>query len=376
MTEDQFLGDPATHGDREVSLKLLTGQGDTVPFRQTHDHTEGTTTRDDRRLVHRIGGRAVDRDNRMAALVIGGQLLLIIGHDHGFPLGTHHDLVLGILELGHTDDTLAATGSQQCGLVHQIGEIGTGEAGRTAGNGPWHHVSSERHLAHMDFKDLFTTGNIRVRHHNLTVETTGAEQRRVEYVWTVGSGNQDHALIGLETIHLDQQLVQGLLAFVIAAAETGTAMTTDRIDLVNEDDTGRVLLALLEHIADATGTDTDEHLDEVRTGNGEEWYIRFTSNRTGGQGLTGTGRADEQHALRNFAAKALEFLRVFQELDNLLQLALGLINPGHIVKGYPARFLGQHLGLGLAEAHGLAATGLHLTHNEQPDPDQEQHRKP
>jgi hypothetical protein len=36
-----------------------------------------------------------------------------------------------------------------------------------------------------------------------------------------------------------------------------------RVDLVHEDDAGRVLLGLLEEVADAAGADTDEHLDEV-----------------------------------------------------------------------------------------------------------------
>ena len=38
--------------------------------------------------------------------------------------------------------------------------------------------------------------------------------------------------------------------------------------------------------------------------------------------------------------------------------------------------LGQKLRLGLAEAHGLAAAGLHLAHEEDPHADQQQHREP
>ena len=42
--------------------------------------------------------RATDR---VAGLVIGGEPLLLLGHDQRTPLGAHHDLVLGVLELGH-----------------------------------------------------------------------------------------------------------------------------------------------------------------------------------------------------------------------------------------------------------------------------------
>ena len=39
-------------------------------------------------------------------------------------------------------------------------------------------------------------------------------------------------------------------------------MTADRVDLVNEDDAGRILFGLLEQVAHTAGADADEHLDE------------------------------------------------------------------------------------------------------------------
>src|SRR6202043_2137696 len=106
----------------------------------------------------------------------------------------------------------------------------------------------------------------------------------------VGGGDQDDALIRLEAVHLDEQLVQGLLALVVAAAETGPAMPADRVDLVDEDDAGRVLLALLEHVAYPAGADADEHLDEVRARDGEERHVGFAGDGAGEQGLAGAGR--------------------------------------------------------------------------------------
>ena len=103
-------------------------------------------------------------------------------------------------------------------------------------------------------------------HHDLAVEAARTQQRRVEHVGTVGRGDDDHALAALETVHLDQQLVERLLALVVTAAQAGAAMAADRVDFVDEDDAGRVLLGLLEHVAHAAGADADEHLDEVGTG--------------------------------------------------------------------------------------------------------------
>src|SRR4029453_16915385 len=99
---------------------------------------------------------------------------------------------------------------------------------------------------------------------------TRAQQRWIEDVGPVGRGDDDHAVVGLEAVHLDEQLVERLLALVVTAPAGGTAMAADRVDLVDEDDARRVLLALLEQVADAAGADADEHLDEVRAADREE----------------------------------------------------------------------------------------------------------
>ena len=223
----------------------------------------------------------------------------------------------------------------------------------------------------MDAQDLLAADHVRVRDDDLAVEAARTQQRRVEHVGTVGGGDDDHALVGLEAVHLDQELVEGLLALVVAAAEAGAAMAADRVDLVDEDDAGRVLLRLLEHVAHAGGADADEHLDEVRAGDGEERHVGLARDGAGGQGLTGAGRADEQHAARNAAAEALELLRIAQELDDLLQVLLGLVDAGDVVEGDAAMRLGQKLRLGLAEAHGPAGAALHLARQEDPGADEQ-----
>ena len=49
----------------------------------------------------------------------------------------------------------------------------------------------------------------------------------------------------------------------MAAAHTGTAASCHRIDLIDEHDTGGVLLGLLEHIPDTGGTHADIHFHKV-----------------------------------------------------------------------------------------------------------------
>src|SRR5690606_4262213 len=151
----------------------------------------------------------------------------------------------------------------------------------------------------------------------------------------------DDALVGLEAVHLDEQLVQGLLALVIATAKACATVPADSVDLVDEDDAGRVLLGLLEHVADAAGADADEHLDEVRAGDGEERHVRLASNGAGEQRLAGARRADQQRAARTAAAKALTLLRVAQELDDFLEVGLGLVHASDIIERHAAVAFGQ-----------------------------------
>ena len=318
----------------------------------------------------------VQRDERMPAFVIGGETLLLLGHHHRAAFGAHHHLVLGGLELRHGDETLAAARRQQRRLVDEVGEVGAGEAGRAARERARLDVGRQRHLLHVHLEDLLAADDVGVRHHDLTVEAARTQQRGIENVGAVRRRDEDDALIGLEAVHLDQQLVQRLLALVIAAAETGAAMTADRVDFVDEDDAGRVLLRLLEHVAHAARADADEHLDEVGTRDGEERHIRFAGDGAGEQRLAGAGRADEQHALRNASAETLELRRVAQEFDDLFKIVLRLVDAGDVLEGDAAMALGQQLRLRLAEAHGLAAAALHLAHEEDPDADQQQHREP
>ena len=96
----------------------------------------------------------------------------------------------------------------------------------------------------------------------------------------------------------------------MAAAETGAAMASHRVDLIDENNARRILLALNEQIADPRGADADKHLDEVRTADAEKRHTGFAGDRPRHQSLTGARRAHEQTTLGNPAAELGEFLRV------------------------------------------------------------------
>ena len=159
----------------------------------------------------------------------------------------------------------------------------------------------------MDLQDRLAALDVGAVEDHLAVEAARAQQRRVEDVRAVRRGDDDDVRVRVEAVHLDEDLVQRLLALVVRAAEAGAALAADRVDLVDEDDAGRVALGLVEEVAHAAGADADEHLDELGAGDGEERHAGLAGDGAREQRLAGAGRADQQHAARDARAEAANF---------------------------------------------------------------------
>ncbi len=262
-------------------------------------------------------------------------------------------------------------------LVDEVGQIRAGEARRSARDDLGLDVGGERHLAHVHQQDLLAAADVRQRHDHLAVEAARTHQRRVEHVGTVGGGDDDDARVALEAVHLHQQLIERLLALVVAAAQARAALAADGVDFVDEHDAGRVLFRLLEHVAHARRADADEHLDEVGARDREERNLGLAGDRLGEQRLAGARIADHQHAARNASAQLLELGRIAQELDQLRDFFFRLVAAGDVGEGDGVVGLVEHARLALAERErAAAAAALHLAHEKDPHADQEQHREP
>src|SRR3569832_501491 len=376
--EDQLLGDTAAHHAGDRALQPLLAVTVAVRLRQEHGHAQRAAARDDGDLVHGIMRRHLETDDGMARLVIGGELLLFVVHHHRAALGAHHDFIFRLLEVDHIDQPLVGARGEQGGLVHEIGKIGTGEAGRTAGDDTRDDVVRHRDLAHVHLENLLAATHVGQRHHDLSVETAGTQQGGVEHVGTVGGGDDDDALATLEAVHLHQQLIEGLFALVVTAAEAGAAMTADGVDFIDEDDAGRVLLRLFEHIAHARRAHAHEHLDEIGTRDREERHLGLAGNGFRQQRLTGTRRTHHQYATGDLAAEFLELAGVAQELDQLGHFLLGFFHAGHVGESNLALVLAHHAGPRATKGHGATTTAaaLPLPHEENPHGYQQQHGEP
>ena len=333
--------------------------------------TQRATPGQDGHLVHRRGVRQRPGDQRVPTLVVRGDLLLLVAHHPGPALRTGDHPVDRLLQGVVGDRPLLLTGGEQRGLVDHVGQVGAAEARGTPGDRVEVDVGRERLALGVHPQDGLAALHVGGVDRDLPVEPARAQQRRVEDVRPVGGGDQDHAALGVEAVHLDQKLVERLLPLVVAAAHAGATVAADRVDLVDEDDRRGVRLGLLEQVADTAGADADEHLDEVGAGDGVEGHPGLAGDRAGQQRLAGSGRAEQQHALRDLGAEGLVLRRVLQEVLDLVQFLDGLLGPGHVREGGLRRVLGDHLRLGLAEVEHPRAATLHLRHEEQ----QQEHEK-
>ena len=174
----------------------------------------------------------------------------------------------------------------------------------------------------------------------LPVKTSGTEQGGVEYVGTVGSGEDDNAGVGTEAVHLGEELVERALAFIVTAGhDTFAAAAPDGVYLIDEDDRRCFLFGLPEEVAHAACADADEHLHEIATGHREEGHIRLAGYGFREERLTGSRRSYEECAFRYFSTYLRVFFRIFQELDYLLHFLLGAIESGYIPEGHFVLFL-------------------------------------
>ena len=150
----------------------------------------------------------------------------------------------------------------------------------------------------MDLENALPTPEIRRIDDDLPVESSGAQQCRVEDVRTVGRRDENDAVVRLEPVHLDEQLIERLLTLVVPAAQSGATVTADGVDFVDEDDARRVRLALLEQVAHPRRANAHEHLDEIRAGHREERAASLAGNRARKERLARARWADEQRTLR------------------------------------------------------------------------------
>ena len=297
-------------------------------------------------------------------LVVGDDFLFLGRDQAAAPFGPGNHALDCFLQFVGADRAAVAASSQDGGLVHQVLDIGPSETRGLLGDNIKVHVGRQRLTTHVHVKNGTAALDVGHIHRHTAVKAAGPQQRRVENVGPVGRSDDNDVRISIEAVHLDEDLVERLLALVVRAAQAGATMAAHGVDLVDKNDTRGILLGLLEEVAHTAGADADKHLHKFGTGDAEEGHAGFARHGLGHQRLACAGRADQQHALGDACAQGGKLLRLLEELDDFLQFLLGLVVAGDVDKSNCRPVARKHTGAALAKAKGLVARTLRLAHDE------------
>src|SRR5699024_4872534 len=194
VAEDKLLGCTAAHREDQASEELGAVVHALIVFRGGHRVPASAAAGKDGDLVdpldvlHRPGGQGV------ATLVVGGDLLLVLGDDlRGAARATHH-AVGGLFQGVAGDDVAVHARGQQRGFVEDVLQVRAGHAGGALGQGGEVNVRCQRLALRVDAQDLLAAHQVWVGYRDLAVEAARAQQCWVEDVRTVRRGHEDHAL--------------------------------------------------------------------------------------------------------------------------------------------------------------------------------------
>ena len=183
-------------------------------------------------------------------------------------------------------------------------------------------------------------------------------------------------MVRVEAIHLIEKLVESLLPLIVAphghGARTRLAYS---VDLVDEDDARRLGLRLVEQVAHPRRADANEHLDELGATYREKGHAGLAGGCFGDQGLARAWWTYEQDSLRQLSAELDETIGLFEKLDDLLELLLHFVDPGHIAEGDTGHFARDLSGLALADRHHAPWSTAHTLHEEPPDQHEGENRQ-
>ena len=303
-----------------------------VVFRSCHCVAGSHSTGNNGNFMHGVAVFQQTCQNRMSRFVIGGDTFVGLRYQTGFLLRSHDNFVDAFVYVRHCDDFSARTNSQNCRFVQQVFQIGAGESRSNSCHCAEVYIRSYRLFACMYFKYRFSSTYVGSVDVNLSVETAGTQQCRVENICTVGCRHYDYACVGFKTVHFHKQLVERLFTFVMSAAQSCATLTTHCVDFVNKNDAGHVFLCLVKQISYTACAHAHEHFHKVGTAHGKERNARFACHGFCKQRFARSRRTYQQHAFGYTCANVGKLFGIFQKVDDFLQFFLFFIGAGNIAE--------------------------------------------
>ena len=172
------------------------------------------------------------------------------------------------------------------------------------------------HVLGVNFQNGFPSANVGQIHRHLTIKAARAQQCGIEHIGTIRRRDDDDAFLRIKAVHLDEQRIERLLAFIRRQGRDRASDPTASISSMNTR-RGRILPRLIKHVPYRLAPTPTNISTKSGTADAEERRIGFARDGFRQQAFCRTGRSDHQHAFRNAPAEALKLLRVFEELHQL-----------------------------------------------------------
>ena len=153
----------------------------------------------------------------VTAFVVSSETFFVIADNTALTFRSHDNAFSSFFHFRHIDFLFVFTSSHQSSFVYQVAQVSTGKTRSALSNDFQFYIISNGFAFNMNFQDFSTTFNIRTVYYDLTVKATRTQQCRVQDIRTVSSSNHNDAFVSTEAIHFNQQLVQGLFAFIMTA---------------------------------------------------------------------------------------------------------------------------------------------------------------
>mmetsp|Transcript_52654 Transcript_52654/g.124619 ORF Transcript_52654/g.124619 Transcript_52654/m.124619 type:complete len:354 (-) Transcript_52654:286-1347(-) len=281
------------------------------------------------------------------SLVVGDARALLLGEDLALLLEAADHALDRRLEVHHPHHRLGVARGDERRFVAYVCDVRAGEARREGGHALRHLVEAvaQLDLLQVNLVDLEAAANVGLVDLDLPVEPARAEEGGVEDVGTVRPRQHHNPSQRVEPVHLDEELVEGVLALVVAASGEAAlaARAADRVDLVDEHDRRRLLVGEAEHLAHKLRPVPQVLLDQLRPDDAQESRRCLVRHRLGEQRLAGAGRPVQDNPLGRLDANILVELRVCHgQLHRLLDLLDLSLEAADVRVGLERRLVDLH----------------------------------
>mmetsp|Transcript_12144 Transcript_12144/g.37218 ORF Transcript_12144/g.37218 Transcript_12144/m.37218 type:complete len:334 (+) Transcript_12144:1345-2346(+) len=215
-----------------------------------------------------------------------------------------------------------------CGLGNELREVGARVAVRVLGELLQVGIRGHAHALRLGLEDGEAAGGVGRGKRQLAVEASESAQRWVDVGGARGGCQHDDALVGFHPVEKRKQLRHNALLHLALRL---VAFRRKRVQLVDEDDGGRVGLGLLKNLAQRRLSLARPLGHDLGPVDRAEPHARLGAHRLRDHRLARAGRPVDDYAARRPHAQMVEHLGLLErQVDELPELCQLLVEPANV----------------------------------------------